>query len=1149
MRFQAASRTDVGRVRRRNEDSLGFFKPTDSALLKRYGICLAVADGVGGEAHGDIASRTAIATLLKEYYKGPADVPVQQRLRDGVAKTNMAVLQASDELRSHGMATTLVAAVILADRAVIANVGDSRAYVINRSKVTARQISLDHSLVQEQVRMGILTPEEAEKAPNKNVITRALGTDPAVKVDVFEVPLIPGDTVLLCSDGLVRVVSDAEIAKIVASNPLATAVDKLVALANSRGGPDNISVCAAGAASRAASKVVPVAVVAVVAILAVVALVLGRGQLGKVFDLLGRSSQANLAVTSSPPGAQIYLDDVDTNQTTPWTFTVKPGTHTIRFTRAGYDDHTETLDLQARAEKTVSVNLVHSNVASSTTTILTINSTPPGAQASLDGKSIGTTPIINKQVNAGKQRVLVLKFTDYDDYTETLDLKAGGEQTMSVPLTKKSVTRTTATLTVTSTPPGAQVYLDGTSIGTTPLTKNDVTPSSHTLRLTLTGYDAYIMNITLQAGVPRTVVAFLTKTPPAAPTTAATLTVTSEPSGAEVYLDGKDTGKMTPSTFAVAIGTHAVKVTKDGYDAYQDSVALAQAGMTKTLPVTLIKTPATPTTATLTITSTPPEAKVSVDGISKGKTPLTISVEAGTRVLRVTKATKDGFLGFEITETILAGQNRAIAADLAQPPPGTTLSVSMPDSDEPIQILLDGTEVDFVVTDYPIAPGKYDLTVRKGGRIVYNKPIDVNEGPNSVVVSAFTKSDGNGLQPGMPRSYVYSLRSLFAIEATSAATGFSFSKSVSLVDQQLVPSGLPLNLSIRFHGAIALSANCEVTTTSGTAPISQGDIRDCTVGIGSFPTTASLTIGIDVDGQDLSKTVSATQASPFGGELQFPAVNLTYPTLGNPTLTISPKLSLGNSSLRMRVGTDGALSVTPAALEYSGTAGKVIKVSSLGVGNSSVSLTDATLTLDSDALVLGGELSVDIPLVGTRSIDIGAVTLPFTVQAQLTGSPAKLTIATFSTAIPGGTTSVPAPPSSGGNRQGIAWSRPIIALLAVATAAVISLAGVLATKSRTTSSPTSEITLSLPKGVLTLKPTEGVIALGRGSENRIRLKDAKASRRHALIRFTDGRWWIEDAGSTNGTRVNGVKIGGSTALEEGDVIEVGADRITVGKNT
>jgi hypothetical protein len=318
--------------------------------------------------------------------------------------------------------------------------------------------------------------------------------------------------------------------------------------------------------------------------------------------------------------------------------------------------------------------------------------------------------------------------------------------------------------------------------------------------------------------------------------------------------------------------------------------------------------------------------------------------------------------------------------------------------------------------------------------------------------------------------------------------------------------------------------------------------------------TVSLTIGVEVGGQDISKTVSASQSSPFGGELQFPAVNLTYPTLGNPTLIIHPRLSIGNSSLNMHVGTKGPLSVTPSTLEYSGTGKQTLTVSSLGEGDSSVSLTGAVLTLDTDALVLSGELSVDIPLLGRRSVDIGGVTLPFAVQAQLTGSPAELTVATFSTAAspsphPGGTTPSPDPSDPGGDWQGIAWSRPLVALLAVTLAGVASLAGILATRPGTVRPPASAMFLTLPTGVLPLKPAEGAIALGRGSENQIRLSDAKASRRHALIRFANGRWWIEDAGSTNGTRVNGTKIGGPTALNEGDVIEIGAERITVGKRS
>jgi len=246
MRFETASRTDIGRSGKgRNEDAVGLHIPTDADVLERYGILLVVADGVGGAPRGDEASRIAVETLLKTYYEAPVDIPIGRRLKDAFAKTNAAVM-AADEVPSYRhMCTTLVAAAVFPDRAVFANVGDSRGYIIPSPVGAARQITVDHSEVQEMVRQGLITPEEAEVASNRNIITRVVGTDPNVEVDLFDVPLIPGDTVLLCSDGLLTAVTDAEIAEVLQHSLLEAAINRLVDLAKGPKGHDNVTACAA----------------------------------------------------------------------------------------------------------------------------------------------------------------------------------------------------------------------------------------------------------------------------------------------------------------------------------------------------------------------------------------------------------------------------------------------------------------------------------------------------------------------------------------------------------------------------------------------------------------------------------------------------------------------------------------------------------------------------------------------------------------------------------------------------------------------------------------------------------------------------------------------------------------------------------------
>jgi PPM family protein phosphatase len=232
--------TDVGAVRTRNEDSI-LSEPTDSADAKSRGWLGIVADGLGGHRSGDVASNLAITTTRETFYKrARGSSTTGERLRAAIEKSNEAIVAAGDGAEDQAqMASTITAAVIEGSKLVLGQVGDSRAYLIRNSRV--RQVTRDHSLVEELIRSGNLTPEEALHHPNRNVITRALGTRATVEVDVFEEDLRDEDVVLLCSDGLYRVVGDAEIARALIAEPQAAA-ESLVALANQRGGPDNISV-------------------------------------------------------------------------------------------------------------------------------------------------------------------------------------------------------------------------------------------------------------------------------------------------------------------------------------------------------------------------------------------------------------------------------------------------------------------------------------------------------------------------------------------------------------------------------------------------------------------------------------------------------------------------------------------------------------------------------------------------------------------------------------------------------------------------------------------------------------------------------------------------------------------------------------------
>lgn len=238
--LDAASVTDRGQKRPHNEDYVEYFEPGDPEELARSGRIYIVADGVGGAAAGEVASQYTVKKILHEYYRSD-DVDLGERLRTAIRVANDEIFGHAERTPELGrMGTTVVAAVIRDDELVVANVGDSRAYLLRGGQI--RQITRDHSLVAQLVGEGSITPEEAEEHPKKNVVLRSIGADPDVYPDIFEGRLQPGDQLVLCSDGLTRYVSDHEILEMASQTQAHHAAQQLVDLANARGGKDNISV-------------------------------------------------------------------------------------------------------------------------------------------------------------------------------------------------------------------------------------------------------------------------------------------------------------------------------------------------------------------------------------------------------------------------------------------------------------------------------------------------------------------------------------------------------------------------------------------------------------------------------------------------------------------------------------------------------------------------------------------------------------------------------------------------------------------------------------------------------------------------------------------------------------------------------------------
>jgi PPM family protein phosphatase len=265
--IEVSSQTDIGCVRSNNEDSFGYWEPEDDKLFLRKGRVAVVADGMGGYEGGQEASRLAVETLLAAYRDFPGDDP-QQALVEALHTAHEQIRQysfAHPELRGMGTTCTAVAIVSSASRegaqrdahgrAKVASsaddnydelyyvhVGDSRLYLIRDGQIT--RVTRDHSYVERLLEAGMITPEEAEHHPQRNILTAALGTNPDLVMDSPSQPepLRPEDVLLICSDGLWGQVRDAELLRAVQNKSAEKAGRELIQLARERGGPDNITV-------------------------------------------------------------------------------------------------------------------------------------------------------------------------------------------------------------------------------------------------------------------------------------------------------------------------------------------------------------------------------------------------------------------------------------------------------------------------------------------------------------------------------------------------------------------------------------------------------------------------------------------------------------------------------------------------------------------------------------------------------------------------------------------------------------------------------------------------------------------------------------------------------------------------------------------
>ena len=333
--IELGNASDVGQVRTENEDYFGYFEPDSDELYLRLGRLIVVADGMGGEVGGFTASRMAVDIINETYYGAAPELDVPEALRIALSQANRQVHQRGlDDTRFRGMGTTAVALALLENEAYVAHVGDSRGYLVREGVIT--QLTDDHTMVNRLVKAGTITKEEAEDHPDANVITRSIGSKAEVEVEVSgSLPVMEGDRYVLCSDGLYGLVEDQEISGTVSSVHPMDACSALVALANQRGGHDNVTVqtvlvgqCAppvgtttAPRPKLASSSTIPPSgkqvegkksgVVVWIVVAALLLLIVGGGGLGLGLWLKGGAGGAADAGSDAMPDAAAVAPSVD----------------------------------------------------------------------------------------------------------------------------------------------------------------------------------------------------------------------------------------------------------------------------------------------------------------------------------------------------------------------------------------------------------------------------------------------------------------------------------------------------------------------------------------------------------------------------------------------------------------------------------------------------------------------------------------------------------------------------------------------------------------------------------------------------------------------------------------------------------------------
>jgi hypothetical protein len=446
-----------------------------------------------------------------------------------------------------------------------------------------------------------------------------------------------------------------------------------------------------------------------------------QGQLDSVSTALVATT-GSISIDSTPSGATIVLDGT-TKGTTPTTLNGIPvGSHTLVLKKSGYDDYSSSVMIGSGTMTVLSAVLVPA------TGSISVNSTPPGATIVLDGTTNGTTPAFFTGIYVGNH-TLVLKKNGYYDYSANVTASPGNTTSISATLTA-----TTGSLSVNSSPSKATIILDGTARGTTPTILNGISVGSHTLVLKKSGYNDYSTTVTVSSGTTTSISPTLTATP-------GSISVRSTPSGATIVLDGMTKG-TTPSTLnGISVGSHTLVLKKSGYNDYSTSVTVSS-GKTASVSATL-----TVSTGSISANSTPSGATIVLDGTTKGTTPANlvgISVGKHTLVLK-----KNGYNDYSTSVTVSSGKTANVSTALVV----STGSINVRSSPSGATIVLDGATMGTTPTTlHGISVGSHTLVLKKSGYNDYPTGVIVSSEKTSSVSATLIVSTGlisvNSTPPG-----------------------------------------------------------------------------------------------------------------------------------------------------------------------------------------------------------------------------------------------------------------------------------------------------------------------------------------------------------------------------------------------------------------